>query len=96
MFDSPQAKVEFFISQLERCLHGLRARNSDEALDRAEIHTAFLFLIEDADFARRFKQRWGDVYAERNNEPWVDQPTELIPDLVQCFMVTLCEYTGML
>jgi hypothetical protein len=87
-------KIELFLCNFERCLRGLRDRNTDEALGQAEVHAAVLFLVEDEDFAAKFKSRWDENYAEDNAQPWVNQPVDTLPALAQCFVITLCKYMG--
>ena len=92
--DKRAENTEWFLTELQRCISGLRQRDAEEALSGAEVHSAFLRLTEDDDFAARFKKRWQEVYAEDNSEPWVDKPLDMVPDLVQCFIITLTEYMG--
>ena len=94
MTQDKRANVKMFLSQLELCVSGLRERNSEKALSDAEVHSAFLRLTEDDEFASMFKQRWSAEYAEQNSAPWVDKPLATIPDLIGCFLITLTEYMG--
>lgn len=93
--DDRSKNIEMFLSQLSLCVEGLRERDTEKALAKAEVHCAFLYLAEDTEFAGKFKKRWNEVYAERNSDPWVEKPLDTVPDLVQCFIITLTEYMGL-
>ena len=45
-----------FLSQLEAFVIGMRNRDSGKALHDAEVHSAFLWLIEDEHFAALFRK----------------------------------------